>query len=145
MEVSTLGFTKKNASTFFEVLERADITRLIDVRLHNASQLAGFTKRDDLKFFLARIADIDYVHEPLLAPEPELLADYRQHRIPWSEYEEKFLDLLRQRRIETQLPKDLFDGRPVLLCSESTAQHCHRRLVVEYLQQKWGDIHITHL
>jgi uncharacterized protein (DUF488 family) len=145
MEISTLGFTKKSASTFFEVLERANITRLIDVRLHNASQLAGFTKRDDLKFFLDRIAHVDYVHEPQLAPEPDLLADYRQHRIPWSEYEEKFLDLLRQRRIEIELPTELFDGRPVLLCTEPTAEHCHRRLVAEYLRDKWGDIEITHL
>jgi uncharacterized protein (DUF488 family) len=145
MEISTLGFTKKSARSFFDVLEQARITRLIDVRLHNASQLAGFTKRDDLEYFLDRLVGIEYVHEPLLAPEPDLLADYRNHRIPWSEYEEKFIELMKHRQIEKEVPRTLFSGSPILLCSEPTAKHCHRRLVAEYLDKKWGDIQIIHL
>src|ERR1700686_3677274 len=118
MEICTLGFTKKSARSFFDVIEGALITRLIDVRLHNASQLAGFTKRDDLAFFLDRIGHIEYFHEPLLAPAPSLLDDYRKHRIPWSEYEMLFLNLMSERHVEDEVPKDLFSGRPVLLCSE---------------------------
>ena len=145
MEICTIGFTKKSARSFFDILERAHITRLVDVRLNNVSQLAGFTKRDDLAFFLDRIGGVEYVHEPRLAPTQDLLDDYKKHRIPWSDYETRFLDLMRQRRVEEQVPKELLSGRPVLLCSEPTARNCHRRLVAEYLEGEWGDIQITHL
>jgi uncharacterized protein (DUF488 family) len=145
MEIYTIGFTKKDAKTFFGTLIGADATRLVDVRIHNASQLAGFTKQNDLRYFLSELAHMDYAHERALAPTAELLEEYRKHRIPWSEYEGRFMDLMAERRIEETVPQDLFSGRPVLLCSEATPQHCHRRLVAEYLNSHWGDIEIVHL
>lgn len=145
MEVCTIGFTKKSASNFFNALRTARIGRLIDVRLNNSSQLAGFTKRDDLRFFLREICDADYVHQPLLAPTQEMLDGYKKQRSTWQEYERLFLDLLAERQVEQQLPSDLFDIRSVLLCSEPTPERCHRRLVIEYLQSKWGIITPVHL
>ncbi len=145
MEIYTIGFTKHSAQGFFEDLKRAGITRLIDVRLNNVSQLAGFAKRDDLRYFLKQICDADYVHEPLLAPTQELLDSYKKHNSSWVDYEVGFRRLMSQRRIEEQVPKDLFRGIPVLLCSEYKAQHCHRRLVCEYLNEHWGGIESIHL
>lgn len=137
MEICTIGFTKKRAEEFFGALRRAGIQRLIDVRLHNASQLAGFTKREDLPFFLRELCGADYVHEALLAPTPDLLQAYRGKRLPWEAYEERFLALLAERRVEDNLERELFDRRVALLCSEPTPKHCHRRLVLEYLQRHW--------
>jgi len=73
MEIYTIGFTKRTAAEFFGALKRAGIKRLLDVRLNNVFQLAGFTKRDDLPFFLKEICGAKYVHQPLLAPTQEML------------------------------------------------------------------------
>ena len=144
MRVLTIGFTKKNAQRFFDLLQSAGVKRVVDVRLNNASQLAGFAKRDDLAWFLRQIGDIDYEHVPALAPTKTLLAAYRKAEIDWPAYEERFLDLMRERRIEETLdPKLLEDG--CLLCSEDQPHHCHRRLVAEYLRDRWGDIDVAHL
>jgi uncharacterized protein YeaO (DUF488 family) len=113
--------------------------------LNNVSQLAGFTKRDDLQFFLREVCGADYVHEPLLAPTQEMLDAYKKAKGDWREYEKKFLDLMAERKIEERIDKRLFAVPAVLLCSEPTAENCHRRLVVEYLQSKWGDLNCTHL
>lgn len=145
MEIYTIGFTKHSAQGFFEDLKRVGITRLIDVRLNNLSQLAGFAKRDDLRYFLKQICDSDYIHEPLLAPTQELLDSYKKQNSSWLDYEVEFRRLMFQRRIEEQIPKDMFSGVPVLLCSEYKAQHCHRRLVCEYLNEHWGGIESIHL
>jgi uncharacterized protein (DUF488 family) len=145
VEIYTIGFTKKSAGQFFGTLKDAGIKRLIDVRLNNSSQLAGFTKRDDLAYFLRAICDADYVHELLLAPEQDLLDYYRKHKGSWAEYERRFLDLMASRRIENVLDRGLFSGRTILLCSEATAEHCHRRIVAEYLQAHWVDVTIQHL
>lgn len=145
MEIYTIGFTKKTASEFFETLKSARIRRLLDVRLNNSSQLAGFTKREDLSYFLRELCSADYIHEPLLAPTKEILVAYKKRHIRWAEYEERFLLLMRERRVEQKLDKSLFSLRTVLLCSEPTPEHCHRRLVAEYLRQRWGEIDIIHL
>jgi uncharacterized protein (DUF488 family) len=145
MAVYTIGFTKKSAAEFFGALKRVGIQRLMDVRLSNSSQLAGFTKRDDLTYFLQAILGAEYRHEPLLAPTRELLDRYKKHRGSWQDYEVAFLDLLRERRVESRLDRSLFDGSTVLLCSEATADRCHRRLVLEYLRDHWGDMEIVHL
>lgn len=145
MEIYTIGFTKHGAGDFFETLKRAGVTRLVDVRLNNVSQLAGFAKRDDLRYFLDRICGATYVHEPLLAPTQAMLDDYKKRKGSWVDYEHAFLDLMAERRIESQVPKELFDGVTVLLCSERTAEHCHRRLVVEYLSDRWGGVEAVHL
>lgn len=145
MEICTIGFTKHSAREFFGILKSEGIERLIDVRLNNASQLAGFAKRDDLLYFL-ELHGIDYVHEPrLLAPTEDLLKAYRNREITWDDYETRFLDLIARRRIEAELRPELFLPRSVLLCSEHTAEHCHRRLIVEYLSNHWPDITALHL
>lgn len=144
MELFTIGFTKKSAEQFFQRLSRAGVRRLIDVRLNNISQLAGFSKREDLQFFLKAICNIDYSHLPELAPTQGLLDQYKKHTRDWPQYAESFCSLLSQRHVEVTLDRDLFCDA-CLLCSEDKPDHCHRRLVAEYLQDKWGDIQIRHL
>ena len=145
MEVYSIGFTKKTAEQFFGILGRAGIRRLLDVRLKNASQLAGFTKREDLEYFLREICAADYRHEPQLAPTKEMLDDYKKHKGSWEEYERRFLALLVDRKVEETLDPGIFAIPTVLLCSELKPDHCHRRLVLEYLQQKWSNLTIHHL
>jgi len=145
MEIYTIGFGQKTAEQFFGLLKRDGICRLIDVRLNNISQLAGFTKKDDLRYFLRQLCDADYVHEKLLAPTQELLDSYKKEKGAWEDYERTFLQLMADRKIEDAIPKSLFDKPSVLLCSEPTAENCHRRLVVEYLTQHWPDVRARHL
>jgi uncharacterized protein (DUF488 family) len=145
MEIYTIGFAKKSAEEFFGALRKAGIKRLIDIRLNNTSQLAGFTKKDDLKFFLKELCDAEYIHEPLLTPTPELLNSYKKKKITWQEYQERFLGLMRQKKIEEKIDQNLFNGPTVLLCSEAKADRCHRRLVLEYLENVWSNFEITHL
>lgn len=145
MEICTIGFTKKTAADFFGILKRARIKRLVDVRLNNTSQLAAFAKRDDLAYFLKEICGIEYLHEPLLAPTEEIIRSYRDKEITWDEYEKRFSALLEARKVEELIDKRGFDVPTVLLCSEPEAEHCHRRIVAEYLAAKWGGMTITHL
>lgn len=145
MEVYTIGFAKRSAPSFFGALRVAGIKCLVDVRLNNSSQLAGFTKRDDLPYFLREICGAEYRHEALLAPTQELLDAYKKHKGSWQEYERRFLALLAERRVEEQISRDLFAVPTVLLCSETTAEHCHRRLVCDYLDAKWGGLTAIHL
>jgi len=144
MKVFTIGFTKKNAEQFFTRLRQPGLVRLIDARLNNVSQLAGFTKKEDLRFFLGKINQIDYVHRPDLAPSKELLDEYKKNGGDWATYEREFMDLMVNRKVEDKVPKALIDGG-CLLCSESTPEHCHRRLVAEYFKARWGDLEIVHL
>ncbi len=144
MKLSTIGFTKKPASRFFELLKQSKAKRVVDVRLNNVSQLAGFAKKDDLAYFLREVCDIDYVHLPQLAPTAEMLEAYKKQGGSWSDYERRFLALLHERRVETSVPRELIaDG--CLLCSEDKPHHCHRRLVAEYLKSHWGDVEVAHL
>jgi uncharacterized protein (DUF488 family) len=145
MEIYTIGFTKKTAAQFFGALRGADIEQLVDVRLNNISQLAGFTKRDDLEFFLRELCNASYLNEPMLAPTQPLLDSYKKRHLPWNEYEHKFTQLMADRRIEDRLDPTLFERRTVLLCSEPTAERCHRRLVVEYLDKAWGGVRAVNL
>jgi len=145
VEIYTIGFTKKTAAEFFTSLRQAGIKRLVDVRLNNTSQLAGFAKRDDLEFFLKEICQAEYHHQPMLSPDKDLLDGYKKKTVSWEQYEQRFLDVLRQREVETSIDRQLFDVPTVLLCSEPTADRCHRRLVAEYLAANWGDVSIVHL
>lgn len=145
MEVYTIGFAKRTAGEFFEALKQARIKRLLDVRLNNSSQLAGFTKRADLPYLLQQICGADYTHEPLLAPTQDLLDDFKKRKGSWSDYERRFLELMENRRVADRLDRTLFSVPTVLLCSERTAAQCHRRLVLEYLGREWGDISMVHL
>jgi uncharacterized protein (DUF488 family) len=145
MELLTIGFTKKSAEEFFTTLRRAGVRQLVDVRLNNVSQLAGFTKKNDLAFFLREVLDVAYVHEIRLAPLAEQLEAYRSGTMSWEEYEVAYTALLRERKVEKAIPRSLFEVRSVLLCSEEKPEHCHRRLAAEYLVKKWKDVTITHL
>jgi uncharacterized protein (DUF488 family) len=144
MRVCTIGFTHKNAEDFFGRLQKADVKRVVDVRLNNISQLAGFSKRDDLAFFLRRILGIDYVHAPLLAPTQDILDEFKKNKGEWKVYEDKFLRLIQHREIELHVAKEMI-GDSCLLCSEDKPHFCHRRLVAEYLEAKWGNLTIEHL
>lgn len=145
IKVSTIGFTQTNAAEFFTLLNNARIQKLVDVRLNNVSQLAGFAKKNDLKFFLERICNAEYVHAPELAPTKEMLDPYKKGNGSWNVYEEKFMNLMEKRAIERIFEPSFFDNS-CLLCSEKTPHHCHRRLVVEYLNMKWGgNLEVVHL
>ena len=142
MRINTLGFTKINAETFFTRLKNAGVKRLIDVRLNNVSQLAGFTKRDDLVYFCKQHG-LEYTHMPELAPTKEILEAFKKHKGSWAQYETDFMRLMERRKIEN-IEKAQIDGG-CLLCSEATPHHCHRRLVAEYWENHWGDLEINHL
>ena len=144
MRVYTIGFTKKSASEFFEILRESGAQRVVDVRLSNLSQLSGFAKKDDLAYFLNQICQMKYVHLPDLAPTKEMLDAYRKEHRSWESYERQYLDLLDQRRVWKQnIKRTISDG--CLLCSEDKPERCHRRLVAEYLNRRWGDVEIIHL
>ncbi len=144
MKILTIGFTKTSAESFFTRLKYAGVKKLVDVRLNNVSQLAGFAKKGDLPYFLRELCGIPYEHRPELAPTQEMLDDYKKGGGDWDEYELRFADLIKQRRIEKTLPREALDGA-CLLCSEDTPDHCHRRIVAEYLQGKWRGVEIVHL
>jgi uncharacterized protein (DUF488 family) len=140
----TIGFTQKNAQKFFESLKKSGVKRVIDTRLNNVFQLAGFTKKTDLEYFLKTIGNIEYVHILDLAPTKDILDEYKKNKGDWDVYEKKFLQLVTNRKIEKNVSPTLIDGA-CLLCSEATPHNCHRRLVAEYLNEKWGNIKICHL
>ncbi|BCU08387.1 DUF488 family protein [Allochromatium tepidum] len=144
MTLYTIGFTQKNAERFFGLLTTHGVRRVLDVRLNNRSQLAGFAKRDDLRFFLQALGGIDYQEVPELAPTAALLDDYKKQGGDWGVYERQFRALLTERQVITTLDPALFDGA-CLLCSEAGPRHCHRRLVAEHLQAHWEGITIRHL
>jgi len=143
--VTTIGFTKTNAKGFFGRLVSASVKILYDVRLHNTSQLSGFAKADDLAFFLEKIGGIKYQHLPLLAPTDNMLKAFKRDKGDWDEYQKKFLNLMLERKIEERFNPSQFEDS-CLLCSEATPHHCHRRLVCEYLNSKWGGaLQVNHL
>ena len=144
MKLYTIGFTKKSAYDFFETLRSASVARIVDVRLNNVSQLAGFAKRQDLPYFLDQITGIQYIHAPILAPTQEMLDSYKKHRSGWQWYETSFVNLMKERHIETTWADNLRDS-DCLLCSEEKPVHCHRRLVADYLANYRSDIEIRHL
>ena len=146
IKIFTIGFTKKTADVFFEKLKQSGAKRIVDVRLNNVSQLAGFAKKNDLIYFLKEIADMDYIHLPDMAPTKDILDEYKKNKGDWNIYEYKFMKLMKQRCIETQDIKNIIH-QGCLLCSEHEPDHCHRRLVIEYLKKKWTDetLQIIHL
>ena len=144
MKVSTIGFTQKPAEQFFNLLQRSGAKRVVDVRLNNVSQLAGFAKKQDLTYFLREICGMEYVHLPLLAPTSEMLDEYKKNKGDWLVYEKRFIDLMLDRQIERNISRDML-ADSCLLCSEHKPHHCHRRLVAEYLKQHWGDVDVNHL
>ena len=145
MKLYTIGFTKKSAERFFSLLREAGVTRLIDIRLHPAGQLAGFTKQEDLRFFLRELASCDYYHLPELAPSPEILAAYRASR-DWHTYRTQFELLMDERGVPSTLDRAVFEERICcVLCSEATPEQCHRRLVADRLAKHWPGTEVIHL
>jgi uncharacterized protein (DUF488 family) len=140
----TIGFTHKSAETFFTLLRQAGVERVLDIRLNNVSQLAGFTKRDDLRFFLAEICKAGYQHVPECAPTQEILANYKKHKGSWETYVGSFLPLIRERHIEKILTPALLN-HACLLCSEALPDKCHRRLVAEFMKERLPTLRIVHL
>lgn len=124
MKLYTIGFTKKSAEKFFGLLREAGVTALVDVRLNNVSQLSGFAKRDDLRYFLGEICGAQYAHRTELAPTKEMLDAYKKRGVGWAAYEERFLELMKVRQIEDSIRREALDNA-VLLCSEDNARHCH--------------------
>jgi uncharacterized protein (DUF488 family) len=135
--ILTIGFTKSSAKQFFDRLIKANVKSVVDVRLHNTSQLAGFAKADDLAYFLKKIAGIQYLHQPLLAPTDDILKAYKKEKGDWDIYQGRFMELMARRKIEQHVKAEMIEGA-CLLCSEPTPHHCHRRLVCEYLNDRWG-------
>jgi uncharacterized protein (DUF488 family) len=144
MMIYTIGFTKTSARNFFERLKKAAVLRVIDTRLNKESQLAGFAKQGDLPYFLSTIDQIGYKSGELLTPTADMLKAYRNKEMGWSEYEQRYVALLKAREVEKRMDPHDLDGS-CLLCSEATPEHCHRRLAAEYLAEVWGDVQITHL
>ncbi len=145
MKLYTIGFTKKTAKQFFDLLKGNGVQCLVDIRLHPDGQLAGFTKKQDLRYFLKELIECDYRHLPILAPYDELLKNYRKDH-NWQKYEMGFETLMDQRGIPEALDRVLFEEKVCcLLCSEPTPEHCHRRLVAERIAQSWENVEITHL
>jgi len=140
----TIGFTKKTAERFFSLLKDAGVKTVLDVRLNNSSQLAGFAKKDDLQFFLKAVCNIEYRHLPELAPTKEILDAYKASKKNWALYEARFLDLMKQRQVEQVLTPEMLSDA-CLLCSEHETQFCHRRLVSECLQKHHPEITVVHL
>jgi uncharacterized protein (DUF488 family) len=120
------------------------VKRIVDVRLNNTSQLAGFSKKEDLRFFLREVGGIEYVHLPELAPTQDILDAFKKHKGSWEVYEQEFNALMAKREIEKRVPREVVNSG-CLLCSEKKPHLCHRRLVAEYLQKHWGDVSTRHL
>ncbi|MHC4076706.1 MAG: DUF488 domain-containing protein [Planctomycetota bacterium] len=144
IKIFTVGYAGKNARQFFTILKQAGIRKVIDVRLYNTSQLAGFSKRQDIEYFLQTIVGAEYIHLPIMAPTKQLLNDYKKGLINWQQYETQFKGVITQRQIEKHLiPQDM--DMTCFLCSEAKADNCHRRLVAEYLAEIWQNASIHHL
>ena len=144
-KVNTIGFTKSTAKNFFDRLLKSGVRKVVDVRLHNTSQLSGFAKADDLAYFLMKIGGIEYVHQPLLAPTDPMLKAYKKEKGDWGTYEERFLGLMAEREVQKRFKPEMFDNA-CLLCSEDKPHYCHRRLVCEYLKDEWnGVLYVHHL
>jgi uncharacterized protein (DUF488 family) len=143
-KIYTIGFTEKSAESFFTLLKSNSIKKLIDVRLNNASQLAAFSKKNDLKYFLKELIACDYIYRSDFAPSDDILKDYKSKKINWKEYADKYIKLLDSRNILSTTSKAEIVNS-VLLCSENEPEYCHRRLLAEYFKTKWSDIEIIHL
>lgn len=144
IKVFTIGFTKKTAEHFFELLKKNGVKKIVDIRIKNSSQLAGFAKGHDLAYFLKVIANIEYIHITDFAPTKELLLDYKNKKIDWLTYEYLYRNLIIQRNILSKYNVSTFDNA-CFLCSEETPEQCHRRLLVEFIKEKKTDIQIIHL
>jgi uncharacterized protein (DUF488 family) len=145
VKLYTVGFTKKSAEQFFNLLDENGVKRLIDIRVHPQGQLSGFAKQEDLVYFLDRLIGCEYLHLPVLAPTEEIMTDYRKDH-KWDRYVGRFEALMDERNVPNSLDKSTFTEMPsCLLCSEATPERCHRRLVAERLTKNWPELEVVHL
>ena len=146
MKLYTIGFTQKNARTFFNLLRDNNVKTVVDIRLNNTSQLAAFAKGEDLKFFLTEFCQIEYVHDITFAPTETLLKDYKNKKISWFEYEKEFSRIMEGCNIKNYIKKNYYNKDSIcLLCSEALPNQCHRRLVAEIFGEVFEDVQIIHL
>lgn len=144
IKIYTIGFTNKSAQAFFELLQKSEVTKIVDTRINITSQLAGFAKGTDLAFFAKAVGNMDYLHKIDFAPTKELLERYRKSVITWEEYETEYLNLLDMRKVGNKINVEELHQN-CLLCSEHTPEKCHRRLLAEYIQKRFNNIEIQHL
>lgn len=140
----TIGFSKKNLRKFIELLESNNVEKLVDTRLNNTSQLSGYSKKDDLEYVM-ELRNIEYVHEPILAPTDDILKSYKKKEITWETYEKRYIDLLIERNIKDKIGEIVGNKTICLLCSEHKPHHCHRRLLAEYINKYCQEVNIIHL
>lgn len=145
MTLFTIGFTQKTAEVFFETLKNAGVKRVVDIRLNNTSQLAGFTKKDDLIYFLKILGGIKYLHVPELAPTRELIESIKKKKGKWEAYETGYIALLAERKVDESFLRKTLKSSDCLLCSESTPEQCHRRIIAEKFQSVANSVDIVHL
>ncbi len=144
MTLFTIGFTRKSAETFFTLLQEAGARRVVDIRLNNSSQLAGFAKARDLAYLLRAIGGIDYLHQPMFAPTADILDAFKKKELAWDAYERAYDNLMNERDADAFALAALRDG-DCLLCSEHDPAQCHRRLFAERLLRHNPDLEIAHL
>ena len=144
IKIYTIGFTKKTAKQFFELLKKNQVKKIVDIRINNSSQLAGFAKGTDLEYFANEICGIEYTYIEDFAPTKELLSDYQNKKFNWIEYEKIYRNLIKGRKIAEKYNISDFDNA-CFLCSEQTAEQCHRRLLAEYFKEINPDVEIIHI
>lgn len=146
IKVCTIGFTKKTAKQFFSILTKNNIDTVVDIRLNNSSQLAGFSKYPDIEFFLEKICNTGYKHDLHFAPKDSTLTKYKKKQISWDEYEKEFAQTMMERKITEYIKANYSsEGSICLLCSEPTPENCHRRLVANYFKEIFHEVQILHL
>jgi len=143
----TIGFTKKSAQKFFELLEKSGVNTIIDIRLNNTSQLSGFAKYPDIKYFLKKLQNIDYIHDLNFSPTEDILKNYKNKLYTWNDYVKYFDKLMNEREIEKYIVEkysDCLGKNYCLLCSEDSSENCHRSLISKKFNKIFG-IEIEHL
>lgn len=143
-DLCTIGFSKKSLEQFVDLMKNAGVTRLVDTRLNNTSQLSGYAKKNDLSYVM-RLVGISYQHDVMLAPTEDILSAYKKKQMSWYEYEKQYIGLLEKRKVENRIDDILAGEVTCFLCSEDKPHHCHRRLLAEYLNHYKKEIKVTHL
>ena len=145
-KIFTIGFTRKTAEEFFETLKKNGVKKIVDVRLNNTSQILGFSKSYDMKYFARVILNGEYFHDRKFAPSEKILVRYKKGVISWDDYEKEFAELMKYRDIDTYIADKYADAENYcLLCTEVSPENCHRRLVAEKIRDVLGDVEIIHL
>lgn len=144
IDLCTIGFSQKNLRKFVNLLESNGVVKLVDTRLNNTSQLSGYSKKEDLEYIM-ELRNIEYVHEPILAPTDDILKAYKKKEITWDTYEKRYLELLNERNIQEKIDEIVDNKTICLLCSEHKPHNCHRRLLAEYISNYRKDVKIIHL